>query len=133
MTIKGYLDVRFIGEDSHLLLSDIIFVHDRFRIIIFKGLEWNGANIPKMLRWVDCPMTYALAYASLLHDALYGSGLLDRKTSDKLFYHALVNRGLDPIKAKVYYLAVRQGGEPFYKDMLKVSGYRSFIKIDIIN
>lgn len=126
------LEVRFDAEDQYTLLSPLVFQSKKYTITVLDGFKWNGANIPKLLQgFTECPMSYQMAYASCLHDALYASKLLNRKDCDKIFYEALAALGMDKAEAYTYYLGVRAGGESFYEGFIGISDARKFVIINV--
>jgi hypothetical protein len=107
------IDIRIHRAGEYELLNTAHAVSRGWDITVLEGFRWDGASIPRSL-WskIGCPMDYA--FESLIHDALYRSGLLDRKTADKIFHDLLIERGTSPVLAKAMYLALRIGGSSAY-------------------
>ena len=124
------IDIRVHSQSKYELLNTIEYSYNQWKVIVLKGFVWDGASIPRNL-WeeVGCPCSHL--YASCIHDALYQSALLDRKTSDKIFHRCLLDNGVDSITAKAMYLGVRFAGEQYYGS--DKSNARNFVKIDIIH
>lgn len=117
---KWKLDEDFVYE--HEAFKSINNMsHDWFEIkdnklIIHKGYAWNGCT-PKYTFWdlkylgtFDGPVYYKTGkqkcyYASLVHDALYQFKILDRKTTNRIFYEIL--KESEFILAPIYYTAVK--------------------------
>lgn len=125
------IDVRIHGIGKYELLNDISVSANGWNITVYKGFIWDGASIPKNL-WDDigCPMDYALE--SLIHDALYRTNLLDRKTADKIFHKLLILNGVSPEIAKMMYLGVRVGGEDAYTNTPSKADARKYVMISAV-
>ena len=72
------------------------------------------------------------AFESLIHDALYRTNLLDRKTSDKIFHKLLIQNGVSQITAKMMYLGVRIGGEDAYANTPSKADARKYVMISAV-
>lgn len=122
------IDLRIHGIGKYELLADVNVIVDHWDITVLSGFTWDGASIPKNL-WDDigCPMDYT--FESLIHDALYRTNLLDRKTSDKIFHKLLIQNGVSQITAKMMYLAVRFGGEDAYTNTPSKANARKYVII----
>ena len=125
------LNIQFTAENQYTLLTPLIFEMDTWRITVAKGLIYNGGSIPRLLQIAECPMEYAMAYASAIHDALYGSGLLSRRECDLIFYKALLVCGMNRSKAYMIWQSVRIGGDAYYKKQSTLSYYRDFVLVEI--
>ena len=81
-------------------------------IFVNKGYAWDGASGPVF-------NTKNTLVASLVHDALYQAQRLNliehnstnRKNADENFYELLKYFGVNPIRCKIWYLAVRFFGK----------------------
>lgn len=122
------LHIKVLKGGRFQLLTPIMYNLKDKIITIHTGFTWDGASIPRSL-WstIGCPSDYL--YESCLHDALYASNIYNRKDSDKMFYYALIARGVDYVTAKAMYLAVRVGGE-FAYDREGMADAREFISVD---
>lgn len=78
--------------------------------MIPKGFTSDGCSIPKGLRFLlGCPHTPEYVPASIIHDYLLENPEIvryDRKTASTIFFNALLNEGVSPLKAQIMYLAV---------------------------
>ena len=123
------IDLRLLGKGNYQLLNDVFFRGAGWNVSVLKGFVFDGASIPESL-WsiVGCPTDFA--FAGCIHDAIYRSRLLDRKTADKIFHNALLASGVELSKAKAMYLAVRVGGESAYDDARHMMAhYRNYVKV----
>lgn len=122
------IDIRIHGLGDYELLSDVTATVNGWNITVLKGFIWDGASIPQNL-WDDigCPIDYA--EESLVHDALYRTNLLDRKSADKIFHKLLIRNGVSPVIAKMMYLGVRVGGEDAYNHTPSKAEYRKYVMI----
>lgn len=122
------IDVRIHGIGDYELLSNVNISVNGWDINVYSGFKWDGASIPRSL-WeeIGCPMDYMLE--SCIHDALYRTHLLDRKTSDKIL-HELVKQSNGSVVAKAMYLGVRFGGDSAYeKAKYSMAHYRDYVSI----
>ncbi len=53
--------------------------------------------------------------AAVVHDFLYKSGQTSKDVADRVFYMALRDMGIGPVKATIMYQAVRVGGWPMWR------------------
>ena len=83
---------------------------------------WNdsmsdGCSVPQILRLAVPKENPAQCSVCAHHDQAYyygGSRALRRET-DATFRRALMAAGMWPVKASIYWLAVRIGGAPYYR------------------
>lgn len=122
------IDVRIHGIGKYELLNDVSVSVNGWNITVYKGFMYDGASIPQNL-WDDigCPIDYALE--SLIHDALYRTHLLDRKSTDKIFHRLLVQNGVPMVKAKAMYLAVRVGGQSAWDNTPSKETARAYVSV----
>lgn len=122
------IDIRIHSVGKYELLDDVSVSINGWRITVYKGFIWDGASIPRSL-WDDigCPLDYAKE--SLIHDALYRTNLLDRKSADKVFHKLLIQKGVSPVIAKMMYIGVRVGGEEAYTNTPSKSDARKYVMI----
>lgn len=81
-------------------------------LVIAPGFTFDGASIPRFC-WssVGHPLEHRFLYAALLHDALYCTHYLPRKTADDLFYDFLRDfSGTGAVTARKIHTAVRLFG-----------------------
>jgi hypothetical protein len=123
------IDIRVLGTQRYLLLDEVHYKDAKWKIVVYRGFDFDGASIPRgMWTTIGCPMDYV--YAAAIHDALYASRLLDRKSCDKIFYNALLMSGVDKALALTMYLAVRAGGQAAYDEGDDVvHHYRDYVSV----
>jgi len=83
------------------------------RILIRQGFVSDGASIPAAARGalgLD-PFHPAILRAALVHDALYRSQLVPRRTADKIFLALMIEDGAERHKAEACYRAVCAAGD----------------------
>jgi hypothetical protein len=82
---------------------------DRYYITVPAGFETDFASIPKIfmpfLKWRD-----KFNKAAVVHDYLYSTKEVDRKTADRIFLEGLVILGIPKWKAYLFYIVVRLFG-----------------------
>ena len=74
-----------------------------------EGYETDFLSVPRFL-WVVLSPTGEGAYGALIHDILYSAEIKDRETSDRIFYHAMLDSGCRKWKADVMFQSVRAFG-----------------------
>lgn len=126
-----YLDIRFVGVNIYELINPLVFDSEKYMIEVKAGFRFDGGSVPKLLQAIECPMAYEMAYASAIHDSLYASHMLPRKEADKVFYNALVAKGMGTIEALAIWKAVRIGGEDHYNSANKIQQNRKFVVVTV--
>lgn len=122
---ETYLETRKIGYDKdgrpvHELLSDLIYLSDRFgRMLVPAGFVTNFASVPRL------PVIFLVAgdmahEQATLHDYLYTLRHGTRLEADEIFYEALLagtaipdpyDKKVPLLVAKAMYQAVRTFGQ----------------------
>lgn len=115
------LDVRLLTNDTSLdkrgtrkLLSDLIYRSDILgrTIVVPEGFVTDFASVPRV------PVAFLLTgdsahAAAVVHDFLYSTKIVDRKTADEVFYEAC--RLEEPVwRSWIMWLGVRLGGSTPY-------------------
>lgn len=81
---------------------------------------WNGASIPKPMRWaLGEPKEGCYAMASIHHDFYYQTAWnhgMDRSDVDRIFYRGMRASGMNRWRAKSFYWGVCSAGWLFYND-----------------
>lgn len=97
-----------------------------------KGFEFDGLSKPEAM-WsiMGCPFGGLDTIEGAIHDALYATGLFDRRMSDLLFYEIMLFCGVEKSKARTMYYAVRAGGESHYADSSDMVKWREYVSITI--
>lgn len=89
---------------------------DYEEVSVPKGFIFDGASIPRMLwRIAGHPFTAKYITAACVHDYLYSTGKVTRKTADKMFLCLLLAYDVSPLFALMMYYAVRVFGKSNYK------------------
>lgn len=80
-------------------------------LTVLHGFVSDGATIPRIL-WPLVGPRYDedSMIGALCHDALYAGELCDRETADESLRALLIESGCSPLKARLYYWAVRLCG-----------------------
>jgi hypothetical protein len=105
------ISIEKISNSEYSLLKDVTVESLGYRITVMKGLEFDGASIPKMF-WsiIGSPFTGKYTRSALVHDALYMSESLTRKEADSVFLGLMKQDGVSLLKRNVMWGAVRIGG-----------------------
>lgn len=108
---------------KELKLKDLEFVDgykvvlEEYRykdIIIPEGFVFDGASIPKWLRWKFDPFDERWIIAACIHDWLYYKRLKPRKECDRILMEVMIKGGSPKMIAYEFYWAVRFWGESHY-------------------
>ena len=101
------IKIQALRDNTWLLLEDFEFYDDDWNIFtIEKWFVTDGASIPKILRFIWCPMELPILKAAILHDWLI-SKWYDKKYRDGMFLLALTILEINVIKKYLYYAWVR--------------------------
>lgn len=106
--------------DSNLwrLTKPLVFKGSKFGITVVTNFITDGASRPQTLGSLCNRMSGPEAEAAVLHDWLYSkdSGYVyNREQSDQIFYDAMIDGGVNKIRAKAIYWGVRLGGGSAFK------------------
>lgn len=106
-------DSCFNEKKEIRLLEQVIFqLPDQHILEIAPGFVFDGASIPQIC-WTSIghPLEHRFIYAALLHDALYVTQYLPRKTADEYFHRYLTEfSGVGSYTAWKMYSGVRLFG-----------------------
>ncbi len=109
--IKPYKDYRY-----HTC-TDIAFIIEQNHFCIPKGFQTDLASIPKIAWPILAPAHSSLIRPAIVHDWFYRKTCdFDRKQTDLIFYHMLINDGISRKRATFMYYAVRLFGWQFYNE-----------------
>lgn len=99
-------------------------------ITVPKGSTTDLASVPRMFWWLIPPFG-RYTQAAVIHDYLYYTNEVDRKTADKIFYELMIKYDTYKWKAKLMYWAVRVFGRFVYKkrDKLQLVNNSSIQKL----
>lgn len=100
-----------ISDDDFELISDFVYrVSDTHFITVPKGFRTDGASIPRAF-WSTVGHPFEEYFESaVIHDYLYRKGIGTKKNADKIFLQAMTDQGVNPIKRKIMYYAVKMFG-----------------------
>ena len=109
--------VKDLMNGKFELISDYIYQIENYVIRVPKSFVTDYASIPRIFRAIVLPYGKHSG-ASVAHDYLYSKGCelnIERKKADKIFLEILKEEGVNPILARLMYIAVRCFGKTRYK------------------
>ena len=109
--------VKDLMNGKFELISDYIYQIEEHVIKVPKSFVTDYASIPRIFRAIVLPYGKHSG-ASVVHDYLYSKGCelnIERKKADKIFLEILKEEGVNPILARLMYIAVRCFGKTRYK------------------
>lgn len=81
------------------------------------SFETDLASIPRVLWPLMAPDYSKIIQAAVVHDWFYRKTCdFNRQQTDLIFYHMLINDGVNKPTSLVMYYSVRLFGKPFYKE-----------------
>lgn len=103
-------------EGYYILLAALLYSSDiaKLTIVAPKGAETNFVTGRKLL-FVRRIVNDKMNAAAVIHDELYGSGMVSRSKADSVFYEAMLVSGVATWRAMAAYSCVRVLGWQFYK------------------
>ena len=107
----GDVIVKWLSSREMQLLEKVIFIDDNQKEWVAPlGSVIDGASIPRVF-WslIGSPFSGKYRRASVLHDVYCESKTETRAATNKMFYEAMRLDGVNYIKAKTMYLAVKLG------------------------
>ena len=82
-----------------------------------KGFATDLASIPRIAWPIIAPSHASIIKPAIVHDWFYRETCdFNRKNTDLIFYHMLINEGVSPIISSAMYYAVRLFGAKFYNE-----------------
>mgnify|MGYP000969372266 CR=1 FL=1 len=109
--------VKDLMNGKFELVSDYIYQIENYVIKVPRGFITDYASIPRIFRPIVLPYGKHSG-ASVVHDWLYSSNCnldISREKADKIFLEILKEEGVNPILARLMYIAVRVFGKIRYK------------------
>ena len=109
--------VKDLMNGKFELVGDYVYQIEEYSIRVPKGFITDYASIPRIFRAIVLPYGKHSG-ASVVHDYLYSKGCdlnIERKKADKIFLEILKEEGVNPILARLMYIAVRIFGKIRYK------------------
>ncbi len=129
------IKIEKINKTEYRLLEDYARLSLKVGVTCKKGLVFDGASIPKFL-WnkVGSPFTGNYTNAALIHDGLYKTHKVDKKTADNIFLDLMKDDKVSWWKRNIMYYAVKWFGESSWKSysknkIQKNSNYVEVIKL----
>lgn len=109
------LDVELVGRNLWRLHLPLIYQSDRLNLTVRvpEGFETDFASVPR-LPFVYEVMGNQCQEAAVIHDWLYWSKAVDRKTADLILYEAVLASTGERWRAFLMYLGVRIFGASHY-------------------
>lgn len=101
------LRIEQIDEINWKLISSYMYIDDQHGLIIVPaGFITDFASIPQFM-WSIAGAPSEYAPSATIHDYLCRNKIFARKECDKVFYRAMIDSGVNKVKAILFYLAVR--------------------------
>lgn len=112
-----------LKNGTHVLTADFHFWVDHKHYVIRKGFVWDGASIPKLVRWkYGTPFDPVHLVGGLVHDAIYanevwcvghymGRAMFTRFEADNIYFTFIRVNGAVVLRAFKEWLAIRFGGK----------------------
>jgi hypothetical protein len=100
-----------LARHRHELEEDCVYWTKAGEIIVTKkGFITDGASIPR-IAWslIGSPMRGKYVNSAFIHDDLYKRGLYSRKKTDDIFLEAMEMLGVNWLRRKIMWVAVRLG------------------------
>lgn len=118
--------VRHITDEKCILEEDFLFEVKinsiNYKILIKKGLTFDGASIPRIAwRVIGHPFSMPLLVSALPHDGIYVSELFPQKDCDWIFLCLMQKVGINWVKRNTIYSAVRLFGWSVWRKHTKSS------------
>lgn len=103
------------GTDRWRLAADWAFIWRGRQHVIERGFIYDGASIPWLARrWIGSKSDPSFMSAALLHDWMYATKCVSRKSADEAFLAALRLSQVGAVRRRLMYWAVRMGGHRAY-------------------
>ena len=109
--------VKDLMNGKFELVGDYVYQIENYVIKVPKSFVTDYASIPRIFRAIVLPYGKHSG-ASVVHDYLYSKNCelnIERKKADKIFFEILKEEGVNPILARLMYIAVRIFGKTRYK------------------
>jgi hypothetical protein len=102
--------LRYNSTDNNFTLTSVYVTPE---VQVPAGETTDGASVPFWARWAF-PRYDKYLPACVVHDYMYGTGLVSRKKADFLFKKNLKRCGLHTVQWWLMFWAVRIGGASHY-------------------
>jgi len=109
--------VRIYPDETVEVCEEFQVEYNGMQWTVPKGYVCDGSSIPRFF-WRVCgaPTTGPNLLPGIIHDHLYGTGLLPRDIADKCFHDALLKLEKPKLIAWAMWKAVRLCGKSHYSD-----------------
>ena len=126
------LSVKKVGEQTYILLEDIIVKSLGYEIKLLKGFDFDAASIPKIF-WsiIGSPFTGSYTTPAAIHDGLYAGEILERKVCDVIFLYLMKQYKVSYLRRFAMFWAVRLGGGKVWKEhnQEEVQEYKKYVDV----
>lgn len=101
------LDLRVLADDGmfEVINNPCIYIRGLFKYTVHPGFKTDLASIPRLLRGIF-KRNGKSRKPAVFHDHMIKTKWKTRKQADKEFHQMLLDQGMDPWKAKIYYWGV---------------------------
>lgn len=107
--VKTAMKLEPLEKRLWALLDPMVYRWNGVTYEVPKGFIFDGASIPRGLRWL-IPKNGVKLYGACLHDYFYRYNVVSRKSADTAFLKILLEMGEPAWSAYVMYYAVRTFG-----------------------
>jgi len=114
LKLERQLDLRYFGDGEWILLAPYSAIWDGGRIDVPQGFQTDLSSIPRIARSI-IPQIGDQNGPSVIHDWCYRFRWKTRALSDALFLAGMKVAGVNWLRRKTMYLAVRAGGWATWK------------------
>ena len=107
-TYSGVLQLQPLGDGTMKVLHHFSYTdQEHHKLTAEPGFHTDGASIPRAL-WsvLGSPFTGQELPAAVIHDVGCNNHKYSWKVTHRLFYDAMIDKGVDSVRAKVLYFGV---------------------------
>lgn len=134
--MKGSFNIQDWDEVTHILTKDFYLTYSgdcgSFSIVIKKGFITDGGSIPDIFSNIIKQWGRNII-AFLVHDALYATHYVDRRTADWILLEICEYSGTNWVERNAIYRSVRDFGNGIYDDKTEesINEYRKYVDFTI--
>lgn len=115
ITFLNEISLTPIDDNTFELNKNFYAFDGRRHYTVPKGFVSDFASIPQLLWPAFNPNEFKVIPPAILHDFMYACpNDVSRAEADSIFYSALIDNLVNPVKAYAYYIAVRLFGWKYY-------------------
>jgi len=107
---KLYPKTQQYDARNYVVCEDFFAKVCGIKVLVKEGFVYDGFSVPRLFHWFQSPFTGLGTVGALIHDALYASELVERKTADLIFVELMKMYGVGWIRRNMMYSAVRSWG-----------------------